>query len=284
MNDFTTLAMVCLGLALGCSSTPTPNTSAGDAGSGGGGGSAGAGISATGGNNTGIAGTATQPSGGSGNAGSAAVGGDGSAGTASGGAGTTGGASNGGTTNGGGSNGGSAGSTGTPNYPPIEECAMPSVDRLTQWTRGEGVFAPASGSLLMKEGADYVAKIQFVGSDWHVLPVLIANKFDVSVDLSKSAGFTLTYSATSDMHVQLRTKSHWSGGDQYALDIPSTGGAVQTKTFTFAEANWKSIFGPPALSFADTLKEGMGFVFVGNSENTVAFSGLRIDGYVPPCQ
>lgn len=281
MNDFTTLAIVCLGLSLGCSSTPTPNTSAGDAGSGGGGGSAGS--TATGGNNTGVAGTATQPSGGTTSAGSAAVGGDGSAGTTTGGAGTNGGASNGGAANGG-SSGGSGGSTGTPNYPPIEECATPSVDRLTQWTRGEGVFAPASGSLLMKEGADYVAKIQFVGSDWHVLPVLIANKFDVSVDLSKSAGFTLTYSATSDMHVQLRSKSHWSGGDQYAIDIPSTGGAVQTKTFTFAEASWKSIFGPPALSFADTLKEGMGFVFVGNSENTIAFSGLRIDGYVPPCQ
>jgi hypothetical protein len=282
MNDFTTLAIVCWGLSLGCSSTPTPNTSTGDAGRGGGGGAGGA--SATGGNDTGVAGTATQPSGGNGSAGSAMSGGNGSAGTVSGGAGTNGGATTGGAANGGGNSGGSAGGPGMPNYPPIEECATPSVDRLTQWNRGEGVFAPASGSLLMKEGADYVAKVQFVGSDWHVLPVLITNMFGTATDLSKSAGFTLTYSATSDLHVQLRTKSHWSGGDQYAIDIPSTGGAVQTKTFTFAEANWKSIFGPPALSFADTLKEGMGFVFVGNSENTLVFSGLRIGGYVPPCQ
>jgi len=38
------------------------------------------------------------------------------------------------------------------------------------------------------------------------------------------------------------------------------------------------------LSYADTLKEGMGLVFVGNSANKVEFYGLRIDGFTPPCQ
>jgi len=170
--------------------------------------------------------------------------------------------------------------------PPIEECMnTPSVDRFTSWTAsGEGTTVPATGSILVKDGSDYVGKVQFVGSDWHVIPVLIANKFDVAVDLSKASGFWLTYSATSALHVQLRTKSHWSGGAQYATDLPSTGGMVQTKFISFDAAGWKSLFDPPALSFADTLKEGMGLVFVGNSENTVVFSGLRIDGYVPPCQ
>jgi len=27
----------------------------------------------------------------------------------------------------------------------------------------------------------------------------------------------------------------------------------------------------------------MGLVFVGNSENSVVFYGLRIDGFTPPC-
>lgn len=221
---------------------------------------------------------------------SAQVGGSGGGGSANVGGANVGGSTGGtgGGTSGGGATGGSGGAAGAgtdPVYPPIEECPTPSVDRLTQWTAsGEGTTVPATGSILVKEGNDYVGKVQFVGAEWHVIPVLIANKFGTAVDLSKASAFTLTYSATADLHVQLRTKSHWSGGDQYATDIPSTGGMVQTKTFSFAEAGWKSLFGAPALSYADTLKEGMGLVFVGNSENTVVFSGLRIDGFVPPCQ
>ncbi len=37
------------------------------------------------------------------------------------------------------------------------------------------------------------------------------------------------------------------------------------------------------LSFANTLKESMGLVFGGDGENTIAFYGLRIDGYTPTC-
>lgn len=180
---------------------------------------------------------------------------------------------------------GSAGSAGGGSLPPLEECAnQPSVDRLTQWSAtNEGTMVPASGSILVKEGADYVGKVQFVGGGWHVVPVLIANKFDVTADLSKASAITLTYSATAELHVQLRSKSHWSGGDQYATTLPSTGGKKETRVFSFAEAGWKSLFGTPVLSFADTLKEGMGLVFVGDGENTIAFYGLRIDGYSPPC-
>ncbi len=185
---------------------------------------------------------------------------------------------------GGGGGGGAGGGTG--GLPPLQECnATPSVDRLTSWSAtNEGTMVPASGSILVKDGADFVGKVEFVGGGWHVLPVLIANKFDVSADLSKAASFTLTYSATAELHVQLRSKSHWNGGDQYATTIPSTGGKQETHVFSFAEAGWKSLFGTPTLSYADTLKEGMGLVFVGDGANTVVFYGLRIDGYTPPCQ
>jgi hypothetical protein len=105
----------------------------------------------------------------------------------------------------------------------------------------------------------------------------------VSADLSGSQGITLTYSATSALHVQLRSKSHWSGGNQYATDIPATDGKQQTIFLSFAPAGWESLFGAPALSYADTLKEVMGMVFVGNSENDIVFYGLRIDGFTPNC-
>ena len=184
--------------------------------------------------------------------------------------------------------GGSAGSAGAAGagLPPLEECPnKPSVDRLTNWeASGEGLTVPATGSILVKDGTVYVGKVEFVGTEWHVIPVYIANKFGSTADLSKASGFTLTYSATSDLHVQLRSLSHWSGGDQYATSIPSTGGQKKTQFFSFAETGWKSLFGQPVLSYADTLKEGMGLVFVGNSANMVAFYGLRIDGFTPPCQ
>ena len=187
--------------------------------------------------------------------------------------------------------GGSAGSAGADGaggsggLPPLQECTnQPSIDRLTNWeASGEGTTVPATGSILVKDGSDYVAKVQFVGAEWHVIPVYIANQFGNTADLSKSSGFTLTYSATADLHVQLRSKSHWDGGDQYATSVPSTNGKVETHFISFAAAGWQSLFGAPVLSYADTLKEGMGLIFVGDTENTVAFSGLRIDGWTPPC-
>ncbi len=168
---------------------------------------------------------------------------------------------------------------------PLEECqGKASIDRLTSWNAsGEGLTVPATGTILVQEGSDYVGKVQFVGAEWHVIPVLIANQFGQTVDLTSASGITLTYSATAELHVQLRSESHWDGGNQYATTIPSTGGNKETRFFSFAAAGWASLFGAPALSYADTLKEGMGLVFVGNSENTVVFYGLRIDGYTPPC-
>ncbi len=263
-----------------CQGEPEAASPAGGGSTNGGGG----GSLATAGGSGSNSGAGMAPGGGSnsGSGGQAIVAGASTGGTAAGASqGGQSGASTGGTAAGGGSAGG-----GASGLPPIQECAtQPSVDRLTSWSAtNEGTMVPASGSILIKEGADYVGKVHFIGAGWHVLPVLIANKFDVTADLSTAARFTLTYSATAELHVQLRSKSHWSGGDQYATTIPSTGGKQETHVFSFAEAGWKSLFGAPVLSFADTLKEGMGMVFVGDGENTVTFYGLRIDGYTPTCQ
>src|SRR5579859_1508363 len=95
--------------------------------------------------------------------------------------------------------------SGDGSFPPIMECTKPSVDRLEQWeASGEGTTVPATGNTLVKQGNVYVSKIQFVGSQWHVMPVYLGNMFGAKVDLTKSSGFLLTYSSTSDMYVQLR--------------------------------------------------------------------------------
>ncbi len=144
---------------------------------------------------------------------------------------------------------------------------------------------PATGSILVRDGARYVAKVQFLNAEWHVVPVWLANKFDGQVDLSRSASFSLTYSATDDLYVQLRPGFAWSGGDKYLTKIPSTGGQTQTLVVPFAAQSWTTLpeLGTPTYTFAAALQQARGLVFVGKTPNQIAFHDLRLDGYMPPC-
>jgi hypothetical protein len=176
---------------------------------------------------------------------------------------------------------------GGPDAAPLAECpGKPSIDRLEEWlASGEGQTVPATGSLLVPEGDHYVAKVQLVGSEWHVVVVWMGNQFEAQEDFSAASGFTLTYSATDDLYVQLRPGSHWSGGDKYVTAIPSTNGQVVTRTFSFAPSAWTTIpeLGTPSYPYADALREVRGLVFVGETPNDLAFYGLRVDGFSPPC-
>jgi hypothetical protein len=171
--------------------------------------------------------------------------------------------------------------------PPLEECPDdPSIDRLEQWlASGEGATSPATGSMLVPDGDGYAARIEFLGDEWHVAVVWLANQFEAQVDLSASAGFTLTYSATDDFYVQLRPASHWSGGDKWLTAIPSTGGAIQSHFFSFDPSAWTTHpeLGTPDYPFSDAIVEARGLVFVGDTPNQITFTGLRIDGFTPPC-
>ncbi|SFW79447.1 hypothetical protein [Amycolatopsis australiensis] len=167
------------------------------------------------------------------------------------------------------------------------ECATPSVDRFQQWlASGEGTTVPATGNILVREKHGYAAKIEFRDVEWHVAVVWLGNRFDAQADLSHSAGFRLTYRATDDLYVQLRPASHWSGGDKWLTRVPSTGGKLVTRFFSFKPRDWTSLpeLGTPAYSFTSALTEARGLVFVGKTPNRLEFRGLRIDGYRPPCR
>jgi hypothetical protein len=173
---------------------------------------------------------------------------------------------------------------------PSRECATPSINRLQQWlASGEGTTVPAAGSLLVPRSRSahpaYTAKVTFVGAEWHVAVVWLANQFEAQADLSRSAGFLLTYRATDDLWVQLRPASHWSGGAQWATRIPSTHGRLVTRFFSLRPQAWAAVLelGAPAHSFASAVSEARGLVFVGNTANDLEFRGLRIDRYTPPC-
>jgi hypothetical protein len=169
------------------------------------------------------------------------------------------------------------------------ECATPSIDRYQQWlASGEGTTVPATGSLLVpaRGTSRYAAKVNFVNEEWHVAVLWLANEFEAQVDLSRSAGFRLTYSATDDLYVQLRPASHWSGGAQWATRLPSTHGRLTSRWFSFRPQAWTSVpeLGAPAHPFATAIGEARGFVFVGKTANEIEFRGLRVDRYTPPCR
>lgn len=189
-----------------------------------------------------------------------------------------------------GSAGGATGSggmgAGSGGLPTLEECATPSIDRLQQWiASGEGPTEPATGTLLVeKDGGGYVAEATFTsGSEWHVLVVWLGNEFGASIDLTASAGFTLTYSSTADFFIQLRPAAEWSGGAKWHMPIPSSSGQVVTQTFPFEAAQWTEKLGTPPHTFEEALADASGFVIVGNTINDLTFHGLRIDGFEPPC-
>jgi hypothetical protein len=173
--------------------------------------------------------------------------------------------------------------------PALEACPQPSIDRITWWkATGEGNTVPmAEGtSLLVKEGDHYVARQRFVGNDWHVLEVLITNAFAGQVDLGASSGFWLTYNTTADLYVQMRPGFAYGGGDKWVTRIPSSAGQTRQQFFPFTASAWTTVsdLGRPGYPFAMALKGVRGLVFVGQTPNTIALSGLRIDGFVPTCR
>ncbi|WP_390829795.1 hypothetical protein [Lentzea alba] len=179
------------------------------------------------------------------------------------------------------------GSTTAANASRGSECGTPSIDRLQQWiASGEGVTEPATGSILVPTNRhDYMAKIKFLADDWAVMVVWLGNKFEAQADLSKSRGFWMTYRATSDLYVQLRPASHWSGGDKWVTKIPSTRGKLVRKFFSFNPDKWTTLpeLGKPAYPLAEALDDARGLVFVGKTKNDLEFRGLKIDGYRPLC-
>jgi hypothetical protein len=175
----------------------------------------------------------------------------------------------------------------SPDAPALDPCSGPAVDRLEIWEAHGGNLKPAvGGNLLVKDGDRYYAKVDFLpGGEWHEIVVPIVNSLAKKVDLTKSKGFWLTYSATADLWVQLRPLSHAHGGEQYTAKLPSTAGLLQEVFISFAPAAWGMLLGTPPFPYDQALRDANFFNFIGppGTANAVTINGLRIDGHVPPC-
>ncbi len=177
--------------------------------------------------------------------------------------------------------------TTTTNTAMLKECDNKlSVGRIYQWiATTEGQMVPSSGSIVVKDGDKNAAKVKWIGNDWHVVPAWLKNVFEADVDLSKSKSFTITYSSTSDMWVQMRPSFAWDGGAKYVAKIPSSGGQVKTLEVPFDATNWTTLpqLGSPSYPYSMAITAVRGLVFVGNTPNDISITGFVIDGYEPPC-
>jgi hypothetical protein len=279
--------MLLCSMLMACSSGTVGNGTPGSAGAGGGAGTGGSGGGTTGG--TGGTG-GTPASGGSG--GSSSGGSGGSSGGSAGAGGTaTGGAS--------GSGGGprDAGPTGTDvrvadssapgDLAPIAECPGGSIDRFQRWLAHTLITGSGGdSSILVTEGGRQVARASFPGGNWSEIVVLLGNAADASIDLSTSTGFDITYSATANLFIEFRGNVQLHGGDQHAVALPATGGMTVTKHIALNAAAFTFIpgLGMPVVAFADVVRTANMFDIVGNTANTVSFSGLRFDNYIPTCR
>jgi hypothetical protein len=169
----------------------------------------------------------------------------------------------------------------------LPACAKPDIDHLEMWRAHGGSLRPAvGGNLLVKEGDAYYMKVEFLpGSAWHEIVVPVANALAKKADLSASKGFTIIYSATADLWVQLRPLTHPHGGEQHTFKLPATNGQLDVLFVPFTAASWGMLLGAPKFPFSEALKEANFFDFVGppDEANTFIVRALRFDGYVPSC-
>jgi hypothetical protein len=295
-------------LALGCSPTAPPPGDQPAPGATGGSGQAGrGGAGGAGGSTSGTAGTG----GSAGSGGSSGSGGSAGSGGAGGGAAGTGGASA--PDAKGGAGGGSApdagrtpdrgpgapdgvaptdgGGSAAPVPPggfgagPLTECMTPSLGRFQQWLAHANI-TPTTG-LLVKEGDHFVLKAHFSGADWGELVVPLSNNGEAATtDLSKSAGFTISYVAAADVGVQIRGNVQPHGGDQHVALLPATGGQTKTLSFRFVPEDWTFLagLGKPRVALADVIKAATIFDIVSRTANDLTISYLRFDNYAPPCR
>jgi hypothetical protein len=143
-------------------------------------------------------------------------------------------------------------------------------------------------SILVAEGNHQIARATFTGggANWSEVVVLLGNAVDAAIDLGKSAGFTITYSATADFFIEMRGTVQLHGGDQHSVKLAATGGMTVSLFVPFDPAAWSFVpgLGSPTVAFADVLRTANMFDIVGNSANEVSFSGLRFDNYLPACR
>jgi hypothetical protein len=137
--------------------------------------------------------------------------------------------------------------------------------------------------VLLDDSGETLASFSFTGSGWGVVAVWLFNTWGDSVDLTSSAGFSVTYSSTAEFFIAMRPAHDWSGGHHYRAAFPATGGETQTVSVSFDAENWEQPDWAEAMEYAPDLADVQGFTITTFDPGNFEFHGLRIDGHSPPC-
>ena len=176
-------------------------------------------------------------------------------------------------------------------------CKEPSVSRLTVWDvevskDGSTLSIDGDSSLAVRAGKR-VAHVVFdlAGPEaYGTINVPLRNhredpthkSADLSVDLGRSHGLTLSYASTADLFLQLRHGARSHGGHHYRAKLPATSGTFRSERLRFAD------FAQPDWVKEDDrypldLRDVFSFTVAALQSADVTVASLVVDGYTPAC-
>lgn len=170
----------------------------------------------------------------------------------------------------------------------LADCpGSPAINQLQKWWAAEGQMNPGpTTNIVQKEGGKSIAKVTFIGNDWHVVPVWLGNVYGYSTDISRSKGLTITYKSAGEFFIQMRPAKYWSGGAKHGTKFAASPDKFTTVTVPFDTAHWGQIpgLGAPPFTWEEALKDASGMVIVGKVPGEYVFTAMVIEGFTPPCK
>jgi hypothetical protein len=178
-----------------------------------------------------------------------------------------------------------------------DACKEPSVSRLTVWdvevSKDGSTLSIDGDSSLSVRGGKRVAHVVFDlkgPQSYGTINVPLRNhredathkSADLSVDLARSHGVTLSYASTADLFLQIRHGARSHGGHHYRAKLPATGGSLRSERLRFAD------FAQPDWVKEDDrypldLRDVFSFTVAALQSADVTVASLVADGYTPPC-
>jgi hypothetical protein len=178
------------------------------------------------------------------------------------------------------------------------ECKQPNVSRLTVWdvevSKDGSTLAIDGASSLVVRAGKRVAHVVFDlrgPESYGTINVPLRNhredathkSAELSVDLGRAHGVTLSYASTADLFLQLRHGGRSHGGHHYRAKLPSTGGSLRSERLRFADfaqPDWVKENERYPLDLRDVFS----FTVAALQSADVTVAALTVDGYTPSCE
>jgi hypothetical protein len=177
-------------------------------------------------------------------------------------------------------------------------CKEPNVSRLTVWdvevSKDGSTLAIDGDSSLVVRAGKRVAHVVFDlkgPESYGTINVPLRNhredathkSSELSVDLGRAHGVTLSYASTADLFLQLRHGARSHGGHHYRAKLPSTGGSLRSERLRFADFAQPDWVKEPERYPLD-LRDVFSFTVAALQPADVTVAALTVDGFTPACE